>query len=46
MLPKEYCPAENESSYNKILKITDYISGMTDSYATTLFQEFKGISLK
>lgn len=46
MLPKEYCPAESESSYNKILKVTDYISGMTDSYATTLFQELKGISLR
>ena len=46
MLPKEYCLADNESSYGKILKITDYISGMTDSYATTLFQELKGISLR
>jgi len=46
MLPKEYCLADKESSYGKILKITDYISGMTDSYATTLFQELKGISLR
>jgi dGTPase len=46
MLPKEYCSTESESSYSKILKITDYISGMTDSYATTLFQELKGISLR
>lgn len=46
MLPKQYCPTDNESSYSKILKIIDYISGMTDSYATTLFQELKGISLR
>jgi dGTPase len=45
MLPKEYRPADNEDTYNKILKITDYISGMTDSYATSLFQQFSGISL-
>ena len=45
LLPEKYRPAENESCYNKILKITDYISGMTDSYATSLFQKFKGISL-
>ena len=45
MLPKEYRPADNEDNYNKILKITDYISGMTDSYATSLFQQFSGISL-
>ena len=45
MLPKEYRPDDNEDNYNKILKITDYISGMTDSYATSLFQQFSGISL-
>ncbi|WP_371417437.1 hypothetical protein [Anabaena sp. UHCC 0187] len=28
-----------------MLTITDYISGMTDSYATSLFQQFSGISL-
>ncbi|QSJ19481.1 deoxyguanosinetriphosphate triphosphohydrolase [Nostoc sp. UHCC 0702] len=45
MLPKEYRPNSDEDTYNKILKITDYISGMTDSYATSLFQQFSGISL-
>lgn len=46
MLPQQYRPVESESFYSKILKITDYISGMTDSYATSLFQELKGISLR
>ncbi|NJK50071.1 hypothetical protein HC931_19770 [Candidatus Gracilibacteria bacterium] len=45
MLPKEYRPVEGDSCYDKLLKVTDYISGMTDSYATTLFQQLKGISL-
>ncbi|WP_448269069.1 deoxyguanosinetriphosphate triphosphohydrolase [Nostoc sp. DSM 114159] len=45
MLPQEYRPNPDEDTYNKILKITDYISGMTDSYATSLFQQFSGISL-
>ncbi|GAB4381367.1 MAG: deoxyguanosinetriphosphate triphosphohydrolase [Elainellaceae cyanobacterium] len=45
MLPEEYRPTQDESDYEKILKITDYISGMTDSYATNLFQKFSGISL-
>ncbi len=45
MLPSKYSPADNESLYRKILKITDYISGMTDSFATNLFQQLKGISL-
>ena len=46
MLPKEYNnPNSDEDTYNKILRVTDYISGMTDSYATSLFQQFSGISL-
>jgi len=45
LLPIAYRPTQTESSYNKILKITDYISGMTDSYATELFQTIRGISL-
>ncbi|MEH1920155.1 deoxyguanosinetriphosphate triphosphohydrolase [Nostoc sp.] len=46
MLPKEYHLNLEDDSYEKILKITDYISGMTDSYATKLFQKFSGISLR
>ncbi len=46
MLPIQYRPSENESCYGKILRVTDYISGMTDSYATSLFQKLKGISLR
>lgn len=46
LLPEPYRPLETDSCYSKILKITDYISGMTDSYATNLFQQLKGISLK
>lgn len=45
MLPEEYRPGKDEDTYSKILKITDYISGMTDYYATSLFQQFSGISL-
>ena len=46
MLPQEHQPRNDDSNYEKILKITDYISGMTDSYATNLFQQFSGISLQ
>lgn len=35
----------DEELYGKILKVTDYISGMTDSYAVSLFKKIKGISL-
>jgi dGTPase len=45
MLPQEYRPDSDEDVYNKIFRITDYISGMTDYFATGLFQQFSGISL-
>ena len=31
--------------YTRLLKITDFVSGMTDSYAVSLFRKLKGISL-
>jgi dGTPase len=46
MLPEKYRPLESEDTYHKILRITDYISGMSDSYATSLFQKFSGISIR
>jgi dGTPase len=42
MLPN-YFPVND--SYHQLLQVTDFISGMTDSYATRLFQQFSGISL-
>lgn len=29
--------------YNRLMLVTDYISGMTDTYALTLYQELKGV---
>ena len=45
MLPEEFRSSDRDSLYVKILKITDYISGMTDSYATSIFQTISGISM-
>ena len=45
MIPIEYRPKASENSYSKLLRLTDYISGMADSSATMLFQQLKGISL-
>ena len=36
---------EQENIYRIILKVTDYVSSMTDSYAVSLFKKIKGISL-
>ncbi len=45
MLPEEFRSSDRDSLYHRILKITDYISGMTDSYATSIFQTISGISM-
>lgn len=45
MIPKQYLFNESQDCYHKILQVTDFISGMTDSYATTMFKKLKGISL-
>ena len=44
---KVYEDIENYSSseYKKLQLIVDFISGMTDTYAITLFQELKGIKI-
>lgn len=36
----------NPCAYQRTLKIIDYISGMTDSYAVSLYQRLTGISLQ
>ncbi|WP_067776388.1 deoxyguanosinetriphosphate triphosphohydrolase [Nostoc sp. NIES-3756] len=47
MLPRQtiFNGQLGNESYLNILKVTDYISGMTDSYAVSLFKKIKGISL-
>ncbi|MFO7446753.1 MAG: deoxyguanosinetriphosphate triphosphohydrolase [Ignavibacteriaceae bacterium] len=48
LLPKQFLGANgkpDEDLYTRLLKITDFVSGMTDSYAVSLFRKIKGISL-
>jgi dGTPase len=45
LLPNFKEEDEKQELYKKILKVTDYISGMTDSYAVSVFKKIKGISL-
>lgn len=33
------------SPYNRVIKATDFVSGMTDTYAVQLYQRIRGISL-
>ncbi|MCK6514746.1 deoxyguanosinetriphosphate triphosphohydrolase [Myxococcota bacterium] len=34
-----------ESAYSRLLRVTDYLSGMTDGYALRLYKELRGIEL-
>jgi dGTPase len=34
-----------DSAYARLLKLTDFVSGMTDSYAVSLYKKMTGISL-
>jgi dGTPase len=37
-------PSDKDTLYNRLLCVTDFMSGMTDSYALKLYRELKGIS--
>lgn len=47
LLPAQFreAPGTPPDQYLRILKVTDYISGMTDSFAVSLFKQMTGISL-
>ena len=45
LLPNQFAFDENDTSYNKTMKILDFISGMTDLYALKLFRKLRGIEL-
>ena len=45
LLPKRIITERDDDIYNRLLRILDFISGMTDSFAVSLFRNIKGISL-
>lgn len=45
VMPDQYKVQQEDSIYTKIQTVTDYISGMTDSYALNLYRKIKGIDL-
>lgn len=44
MMPEQY-RNENQSDYEKIQSVVDFVSGMTDVYALDLYRKLQGISL-
>ncbi len=45
LIPEKYHSKANEGTYIRLLKLLDFISSMTDSYAVALYKKIKGISL-
>ena len=45
LLPKRITQEQNGELYDRLLRVTDFVSGMTDSFAVSLFRKIKGISL-
>jgi dGTPase len=45
LLPKRITLKKNDDLYTRLLRVTDFVSGMTDSFAVSLFRKIKGISL-
>lgn len=44
LIPHQY-QTKSESNYDKVMGIVDYLSGMTDIYATELYRKIKGIDI-
>jgi dGTPase len=46
LVPTQYNVAyENTSPYEKVMGVLDFVSGMTDGYATELYRKIKGIDI-
>jgi dGTPase len=43
LIPKQFTNGKNQ--YEQLLSATDYVSGMTDSYAVSLYRRLRGIEL-
>lgn len=44
LLPEQF-RYKNGSNYEKVMGVLDYVSGMTDNYATDLYRKIKGIEI-
>ncbi|MBN1824666.1 MAG: deoxyguanosinetriphosphate triphosphohydrolase [Candidatus Eisenbacteria bacterium] len=45
LMPDLFREAEGDDDYRRILRITDFVSGMTDGYAVSVFRRLQGIVL-
>ena len=48
LIPEQFIGVNRQpldNSYTRLLRLTDFVSGMTDSYAVSLYKKVTGISL-
>lgn len=46
LVPEQFGPFnDNDSNYEKVMKVLDVVSGMTDLYATEFYRKIKGIDI-
>jgi dGTPase len=48
LIPAQFLGADGSADvhpYQRLLRVTDFVSGMTDSYAVSLYKKVTGISL-
>lgn len=45
LIPLQYHFDENDSDYEKVMSVLDFISGMTDVYALELYKNLRGIDI-
>lgn len=43
LIPKEF--QEGKDHYSGLLQVVDFVAGMTDSFALTLFRRLKGVTI-
>ena len=46
LIPGQFMPTEEETIYEKVMHIIDFVSGMTDLYATDLYRKITGIEIR
>lgn len=46
LIPDQFHIEEHESAYQRVMHILDFVSGMTDLYATDLYRKITGIEIR
>lgn len=45
LIPRQYYMGPDQTPYENVMSVLDYVSGMTDDYATDLYRKLKGIEI-